>query len=103
MPFHDPLTTVILPSADNDLEDILQYTRVHHGLEQAKSYHSKLMDAIHLIAQSPDVGMNRSELSVGLQTFPIGKHIILYHAQPDMVYITPILHQKADISAHHVH
>lgn len=92
MPQKDFLFTT---RAKDDLKDIWQYSQSTWGSEQADQYIDEILDAVDLIAGSPDVGRLRYEFKVEVQSFPVGRHVIFYRAS-EQVHVLAIVHQSMD-------
>jgi toxin ParE1/3/4 len=50
-----------------------------------------------MLAQFPDMGRSRKELSEELRSFPIKPYIIFYKRMGNYIEIVRILHQSRDI------
>ena len=49
--------------AEQDLEKIVNYTLKHWGKKQVKDYIDALEEAAQMLADNPDIGLNRDTLS----------------------------------------
>lgn len=88
---------VLSLEADQDLEDIFDYTFDEFGLDQAIKYVSEFEDFFNLLIHNPDIGKHRDEIKEGLRSFPKASHIIFYRVLIDHVRIVRILHARLDI------
>lgn len=86
--------------AEIDLDGITDYTLSRWGKAQAKKYIDGLEDLSQILADSPDLGVNRPELFEELISFPYTKHILYYVEQPHGITILRVLHKKMDVKKH---
>lgn len=86
--------------AEIDLDGITDYTLSRWGKNQALIYINGLEDLAQILADSPDLGVNRPELFKELISFPYAKHILYYVEQPHGITIIRILHKKMDVKKH---
>jgi len=91
---------LLSPRAEDDFADILQYTMETWGEAQLFAYRAVLDKALLTIQQNPDIGHQRPELSTAHRIFPAGRHIIVYRANDQAVYVSRILHECMDIGQH---
>lgn len=84
------------PGAEFDLIEIWDYIA-----EDSETRADAFIDAIdrkfHAIAERPNMGRPRAELSEGLRSFPIGRYVIFYRPIPDGVEIVRVLHGARDL------
>ncbi|MDX2001149.1 MAG: type II toxin-antitoxin system RelE/ParE family toxin [Chitinophagales bacterium] len=83
--------------ADNDLEEIFDFTIWKFGFEQGVSYLQLIEEVIVLLAQQPNMGKQRNELKEGLLSYPVESHIIFYQILPNRIRIVRILHGSRDL------
>jgi len=84
------------PEAENDLDEIWLY------IAQDNPYYAdKLLDEIEetsrKLARFPNMGRNRDELHLGLQSFPVGMYLIFYMPISGGINIIRVLHGMRDI------
>ena len=84
------------PEAENDLDEIWLY------IAQDNPYYAdKLLDEIEetsqKLARFPDMGRNRNELHLGLQSFPVGMYLIFFVPISGGINIVRVLHGMRDI------
>ncbi len=86
------------PEAENDLDEIWLYIA-----QDNPDCADKLLDDIEEIslklAQFPDMGRNRDELHLGLQSFQVGIYLIFYIPISDGITIIRVLHGMRDIDS----
>lgn len=83
-------------AAQNDLREISAYTKKTWGKEQDKAYREIIRAALRLIAETPEIGQKRNELTEGLRSFPVGHHIAYYVEREDGIVVARILHPAMD-------
>lgn len=83
-------------AAADDLDNIWIYGLNQWDLQQADSYHQKLMELLTFLAEHPDIGLNRNELGEFYQSYPIGSHIVFFQAYKENIKIIRVLHQRMD-------
>ena len=64
--------------ADRDLEDIFDFSLGKYGLNQAVAYVMGFHEVFELLVENPELGRNRSEIALGIRSFPKDAHIIFY-------------------------
>jgi toxin ParE1/3/4 len=85
--------------ADQDIFEISFYIAQNRGADAAKNFIDKLNHKFILLAESPKLGRNRSELSPELRSFPNGNYIIFYRLISDGILVVRILHGSRDINS----
>ena len=80
--------------AEEDIDQIAEYTTRTWGWRQTNHYLAKLEDGFNLLAQNPSVGRSCESIRPGLRRFEIGKHVVFYILIPDGIQIVRILHQQ---------
>jgi len=83
--------------ADQDLEEIFNYTYSHYGFNQASKYLTEIEDLVWRLVKNPYIGKERNELKPGLRSFPKGSHVIFYRILADRVFVVRVLHASQDI------
>jgi len=86
--------------AERDLEEIIDYTNEQWGEQQALTYLDGLEHHGQLLADNPDLGVKRENISEGLLSFPYESHILYYFKQPHGITITRVLHGHMDPMKH---
>ena len=67
---------------------------------QAIQYIKALEEAAQMLADNPDIGIERDELSAGLLSFPYQRHILYYIKTIFGVSILRVLHVNMDSRKH---
>jgi toxin ParE1/3/4 len=83
--------------ADDDLQNIYWFTHERWGEQQAERYISGLFSTFDKLAQFPEMGRPRSELSAKIRSFAHKRHVIYYFAIVDGIGISRILHGSMDL------
>jgi toxin ParE1/3/4 len=91
-------TSVVLsPNALNDIDDILLFTRQRWGTGQRKQYKRRLGEVLDALARNPHIGLERSEISPGVRSFPVERHLILYRFGGGTINVLRVIHQNRDL------
>jgi toxin ParE1/3/4 len=86
--------------ADEDLDDILQYTLERWGDAQAIVYGKLLERAFEDILRTPSIGHARPDLSPEKRVMVAGSHLIVYSVSGTIIYVSRILHGRMNIKGH---
>ena len=82
--------------AGHDLEEIEEYiSRDNH--DAAGRLIQRIEEICNLLAQHPEAGDDRSELSPKLRGFPIGNYLVFYIPTRDGIEVVRVLHGSRDI------
>ena len=85
----------LTPAAKSDLIEI--YTVGTWREKQAEKYLQDIEDKLNQLAETPEIGQQRSEIKPGYYSFPVGKHIVFYLQSDKHIDIIGILHGRMDI------
>lgn len=84
------------PSAESDLLEIWLYLS-----SDSQSAANRLLEAIartcHTLAEYPNMGRSRLELSHALRSFPVGNYTIFYRPVGNGIEVIRVLSQARDI------
>ena len=80
--------------AENDLDQITDYTIRNWGTNQADEYLARIEDGLNLLARNPAVGRACDALQPGLHRFELEKHVVFYLCEHDGILVVRILHQS---------
>jgi len=83
--------------ADQDLEEIFDYTVHNFGIEQAIAYVSGFEDLFVNLSNNPELGRKRNEIRDGLRSYVKESHIVFYRVQKGQIRIVRILHGSQDL------
>ena len=82
--------------ADNDLDDITDYTLEVWGETQAKVYVTELLQGLRPLADKPSLGRNASEYGFLLRRYNYKGHAIFYELTDKGIFIVRILGRRQD-------
>jgi toxin ParE1/3/4 len=90
----------LTPQAEQNLENILVYTRHMWGEEQTATYRTAIERAIGLLHEHPPSGRPRDDLFSGCRSVQIEQHVI-YYRQPQAteIVVLRLLHRQQDASS----
>jgi toxin ParE1/3/4 len=83
--------------ADNDLQDIYDYTEDKFGTDQAIAYLLGLEELFELLCTQPHTGRMRNEIRKGLRSSSYISHIVFYRVVEKSIRILRVLHASRDI------
>lgn len=83
--------------ADQDLEDIFEYTEIEFGIDQAIEYLNGLESGFEQLIVNPELGRTRNDIKTGLRSISRSSHIIFYRLMSDHVKIVRVLHGSRDM------
>ena len=86
--------------ASQDLSEILEYSLLNHGVDQAEKYMNGISSFFDLLEDNPCLGHDFSVLLDGIRRCEYERHIIFYCLRDYGVYIVRVLHQKTDPFSH---
>lgn len=85
---------VITETAHEEFADILAYTEEGWGTEQRDRYRDIFVGTIERLSRTPLAGRGRDDLRVGLRSIPMGRHVIYYSVDDDVIYVRRVLHRR---------
>ncbi len=80
--------------AQQDLDDILQWSLQVWGVEQQDRYAAALERGIALLLEQPNAGRAREDLGPGFRVYPVAQHLIFYRVTGRNVRAVRILHHR---------
>ncbi|WP_179009097.1 type II toxin-antitoxin system RelE/ParE family toxin [Winogradskyella forsetii] len=83
--------------ADNDLNDIFDYTELEHGFDQAIIYLIGLEALFKNLVLNPKIGRERNEIKKGLYSITENYHVVFYRILKTHIRIVRVLHGRKDI------
>lgn len=90
----------LTPDAKDDVLGIRQHTVKQWGVEQSNKYLQKLQETIHLLTESPDIGVRRADIGELVQSFPCQSHTIYYIQSDKNLVVFAVLHQSMVPASH---
>ena len=91
---------LLRPKAQDDLENIADFSLEKWGKEQEDSYLRMLKNSFRSISENPHLGRSIDDVIPGLRRFLAGRHIILYFIAENHIDIVRILLHNMDILLH---
>lgn len=89
-----------LPRLNDQAEADLDEIWLHVAVDNAKDA-DRLIDRIlarcQLLADNPHMGRERPDLRVGLRSFAVGSHLIVYRPISDGIEVMRVLHGARDL------
>lgn len=83
--------------ADDDLEEIFDYTLDQFGAEQAIRYLSGFETIFENLCFHPATGRKRDEIRKGLRSISHISHVVFYRILKDRIRIVRVLHSGRDL------
>ena len=90
----------VSPQARVDLKNISCYTDEKWGRQQRFSYIKQLRDRFLYLADKPQMGRKRHEMTGAPYSYHEGRHVIFYRPTAEGIEILRILHDAMDFSRH---
>jgi toxin ParE1/3/4 len=90
------LNLIIAPEAERDLVDIWQYI-AEDNITNANRYLDFINSKLEQLAEFPEIGTHRPELTNNVRSFPIERYILFYRIKQNSLEIVRILHSSRDI------
>lgn len=85
------------PRARADLDEIWRYVARQGSIATANRLLDKIYSGVTTLARMPKAGRDRSDLALGLRSFPVDNYLIYYRARArGGVLISRVLHGKRD-------
>jgi plasmid stabilization system protein ParE len=85
------------PEAASDVRDIWAYI-AEDSIKAARNVRISLLDACKLIAENPNIGHSREDLTNQPVLFwPVGSYLILYDRRTQPLSIVRVLHGARDV------
>ncbi|HZQ45226.1 MAG TPA: type II toxin-antitoxin system RelE/ParE family toxin [Acidobacteriaceae bacterium] len=86
--------------AEQELADILAYTKQRWGDAQAGTYFQELADTFNLLARYKEMGRSLSATRPTWRRFEQASHVLLYQSIPDGIRIQRIIHKRRLVQPH---
>lgn len=87
-------------AAQEDIRGIGVYTEQQWGRVQRRKYLSGMEARFERLAESPALASERSEFTPPVRIHRYEKHLIVYTAEDDGIFIVRVLHESMDVPAH---
>ena len=90
-------TFALSQKAKADLKSIAAYTQRKWGKEKRKIYLRQFDDSFHMLADSPNLGVQCDFIKSGYREFPVTSHLIFYRTiSSAQIEIVRVLHKRMD-------
>jgi toxin ParE1/3/4 len=86
----------ITDSAKDDLVQIWQYINTNNP-KAAEKLMRTFQEKFELLRDFPKLGRERHELFIGSRSFPVGKYIIIYQPQNEILEIVRVRHSATNL------
>lgn len=86
--------------ADSDIDEIWEESTLRWGKRQTKEYLNKMERRFISLAENPNLGKKRFELSGAPMSYPSGRHVIFYRKAEKGIEILRVLHDSMDFPRH---
>ena len=96
----NPYRLVLSPPAQQDLQSIYQFGLRIWGPNQSSAYLHDLKEYLWILTTQPIMGVERTELAVGMRSFPVKSHVVFYRVETNQVQIVRVLHGRQDPHRH---
>lgn len=90
----------LTPRALADLDAIADYSLQRWGRVRAERYLNGLTARMALLAETPSLGRDRSDVAAGYRSFPEGRHLVFYIEIENGIAILGVPHASMDVAAH---
>lgn len=89
----------VAPQASGDLDEIWSYVAIESGsAEVADRFVDSITERFFLLAGHPYLGRPRDDdLGIGLRSFSVGEHVIVYFVADRDVLILRVVHGRRDL------
>ena len=88
---------LLSPAAQNDLDDIWDYTVNVWGVAQAEEYILSIRDACEALTEGRKQGRSIDEIRQGYRKLAVGSHFLFYRlTDTGEIDVIRILHQRMD-------
>jgi toxin ParE1/3/4 len=92
------LKLVISDEAIADLIDLWTYIS-EDSLERADRFVDQIHEKCEILAGTPMMGRERSELLAGMRSFPVGRYLIFYRIVEETLQVVRVLSGYRDLDA----
>jgi toxin ParE1/3/4 len=96
-------------AAERDIVQILQWTALHFGAAQAKTYSNTISTALCALATGPEIAgsRKRDEIAPGIRSLHVarlgrkGRHLVLFRVGGEQIIdVVRVLHDSMDLARH---
>ncbi len=86
-------------AAHGDILEIGSFTEREWGIHQRREYLDGLDAQFTLISENPMLAAERREFTPPVRIHPYRRHLIVYLAEPDGIFIVRVLHAGMDVAS----
>ena len=79
------------------MAEIWSWIAVDNGIRRADAVLSRLREACAVLAGNPMIGRERPDVRVGVRSFPVAPHVILYRPTDRGVRVLRVVHGARDL------
>jgi len=83
--------------AEEDLENIWDYTFTNWSLKEADNYIKQIFKQINKICSNPEIGRSIFSVKPQHRMIKINSHLIVYKVENTILKIDRIIHERMDI------
>lgn len=94
------LKLIIRPHAKKDIKNIWHYTYENWGEQQAGKYTNELDQAITLLTENPNLGIDIDVIRTGYRMYHVNLHLIIYRLSSTEIDIVRVLGDKMEVERH---
>ena len=87
----------LTPAARADLAGIWDYTEERWGVDQAERYTRQIEQVFQALIDGTGISYGAEEIRAGYRRTIVGRHMIYYRKEDDLIVIVRILHQSMDV------
>ena len=73
--------------AEQDLEDIAEYSFLNFGIQQAERYRDSLLSCFATLADNPHIGVDVGHILKGARRHPHKEHVIYYKSSAPLTIL----------------
>lgn len=93
------LDLLLRPQAENDLEEIFEYTYHTWGIVQAQKYQDELFESMKSILSNPKIGTIYFHKEGNYRKISINRHLIFYRTTEKHCIVVRVLHEKMNLES----
>ncbi len=94
------LALFLSPQAEQDLEDIFEYTVREWSLTQAKKYQDSLFSHLNFACANPTIGAVYPYNKIEYRKLNANKHLVFYRVEKKHCVVIRILHERMNYNEH---
>ncbi len=91
---------IVSAKARGHLADIRRYSLSVWGADRTETYLLRLAEAFKALRRHPHHGRPRDDVSEGVFSLLVGRHLVFYRTSDEAVTVLAILHERMDVRRH---